>query len=179
MVLPDMVFCLSCLVVGCSGLAGNRPVAAATGGFDNDGVLGIELHGLARFEMNHRAISLLDPVHPQTSSIAAGHAKRCDAAVVRQYRDGHWLQETDAPACTVTTTVRAISAAAFANPVALQQNRITKLKDLRIRDPRVRHVRMDRARAVECRACAAAARYGFHVLVLIIAERQDIHRALG
>ncbi len=70
------------------------------------------------------------------------------------------------------------AAAAAADRERLEAHRKAPLEHLRIGQPRIGHVRLHRARAVEIGTGARAARDRLVVLVPGVAEREVVHRAL-
>ncbi|MBK6803788.1 MAG: hypothetical protein IPG84_02415 [Betaproteobacteria bacterium] len=102
-----------------------------------------------RAEVLARTVGPLDPVLAQRARRAAVDAERRDAPVVREHHRGHRLEEAHAPLAAVAAAMPARAAAAAPDRVGVQPYREAPLEHFRVGEPRVRHVRLHDARAVE------------------------------
>src|SRR6185437_7353420 len=97
-------------------------------------------------------IGSLDSILTHGSRSAALHAERAVASPVAQYGRGHGLQEANTPDAAVAAPLAARAAGAGSNLIGFETHGKAKLQDFGIGEPRIGHMRLDHAGAVEFRA---------------------------
>src|ERR1700682_6353056 len=98
--------------------------------------------------------------------------------MVGEHGRGHSLEKPNAPLSAVAAMMPAGAAASAAHPECLKSHRKTPFENLWIGEPRVGHVRLHHAGAVEIGSRARAAGDRLVVLVGFVAEGEVVHRAL-
>src|SRR5205085_10724437 len=125
-----------------------------------------------------RPIAALDPVASDFTGPSAGAAERRNAAVIGKHHGGHRLEEAHPPLAAVAAPMPAGAAAASPDAIRVEAYGKAPLEHFGIGEPRIRHVRLDHARAVEVRPRAGTAGDRLVVLVALVAEGEIVHRAL-
>src|SRR5438552_13549058 len=138
--------------------------------------LHFDLKGCA--ELFPRSVGALDPVASHGARLAARDAERRDAPVIGEHDRGHRLEEAYSSLAAVAAAMISGAATATSNPIRLETHGKAPFEHFGIGQPRVGHVRLHHARAVEVRAGARAARDRLVILVLSVTEREIVHRAL-
>ena len=121
----------------------------------------------------------LYPVAPHRRRFSAGDTEGRHSPVICQHHRRHRLQESHAPLDAIATTIFARAARAAPDLERFEPHREAPLQHFRIREPRVGHVSLHGVGAVEVGSGARATADGFVVLMLVIAEREVVHRALA
>ena len=109
---------------------------------------------------------------------AAGKAEGPHAAMARQDRAVHLLEEADACAGAVAGVPLAAPAGTSADVEILQHHRKAQFQHLRVGEPRIGHVGVHGVGAVEARAGRRAGADRLVILIGRVAEGEVVHRAL-
>src|SRR5450759_5511487 len=147
-----------------------RSEATSAGSLDDEHVAFVHLDLEGRTEVLARAVDALDPVAADLALSTAAQAKRRHAAVVGEHGRGHSFEKPNTPLAAVAATMPAGATASAAHPEFLKAHRKTPLENLGIGEPRVGHVRLHHAGAVEFGSRARAAGDRLVVLVGFVAE---------
>src|SRR6266853_1307341 len=123
--------------------------SAATRRLDDEHVAFLHLDLEGRTEVLARAIDAFHPVAADLAWRAACHAERRHAAVVGEHGRGHLFEKANTPLATVAAAAPACAAAAETHPEFLQAHGKTPLENFGIGEPRVGHVRLHHAGAIE------------------------------
>src|SRR6202790_1035044 len=152
--------------------------SAAARRLDDEHVAFLHLDLEGRTEVLARAADALHPVAADVARRTACHAERRHAAVVGEHGSGHGFEKAHAPLAAVAATISARAAAAATHSEFFQAHGKTPLENLGIGEPRVGHVRLHHAGAIEIRPRARATGDRLVILVGFVAEGEVVHGAL-
>src|SRR5438105_8657744 len=153
-------------------------VTAAARRLDDEHLVFLHLDLEGRTEVLARAVDALHPVAADLARRTACHAERRHAAVVGEHGSGHGFEKAYAPLAAVTAAISACAAAAAAHSEFFEAHRKTPLENLGIGEPRVGHVRLHHAGAVEIRTRTRATGNRLVILIGFVAEGEVVHAAL-
>src|SRR5262245_42613743 len=158
-----------------------RAEAATAGRLDDKHVTRAKLGLVGTAQVRACPVGVLDPVPTALPRQTSRHTVRRNAAVAREYRCSHVLEEPNAPGAPGSATPAPCTARAATDLVAFQQDGEAPLEHFRIGKPGIGHVGLHDIGAVESRerraigrelqpAGARAAGDRLVVLVLLVPE---------
>src|SRR5215470_8133962 len=156
-----------------------RPtIAPAAGRLDDEHIvaLHLDLEGCAIFLPP--APAPLDPVPADRARLAARGTERRHAPMLREHHGRHRLEESHTALSAVAAAMPSGTTAAAADAVLLEPHGEAPFEHLRVRQPRIGHVRLHDAGSVEIGPRAGSAGNCLVILVAGVAEGEVVHRAL-
>src|SRR5262245_31640163 len=155
-----------------------RAISAGCRRLNDDGLGFIDDRGVAALQALHTSILAPHPVFADLPGLAAREPKWSYPAMTGQNGAFHLFEKTYGATDAVARMPLAAAARSGANVKVLKHHGIAELENLRVGQARIRHMRMDRVRAVKSGARGRTGADRLVVLVALIAEIEIVHGAL-